>query len=196
MKIINSYLSYLPASVDPLSADVYLVNGNEYNYIVDTGSSDEALKFVSEVKNKRVIITHFHEDHMGNVPRLSVEDKDLYVGSYSAKVLKRGTVVRERLSFNDGPLVEIIPMPSSHAKGCLSVLLDHEILLMGDSFYGHNDKGYNVSLLYDQIKTLKELEFTWAYMSHDERRHSKTKIIRLLEMFYSKREQGKDYIDA
>ncbi len=194
MEEINEHISYLPASEEPLSADVYFIKGKEYNYIVDVGVNDEALKAVSDCPRKKVIITHFHEDHTGNVPRLDIHDEDLFAGPYSAKVLKRGTVVREKVSFDDGLLIEIIPMPSSHAKGCLAVLIDRDILIMGDSCYGHNEKGYNVSLLYDQIRLLKELEFTTAVMSHDERRHSKKKVIRLLEMYYSKRVQGQDYI--
>lgn len=195
MNEINGYLSFLPASEEPLSADVYFIKGKEYNYIVDVGNNEEAFKAVSECGNRRVIITHFHEDHMGNLPKLDIADDDLFVGSYTAKVCKRGTVVREKVSFSDGPLVEIIPMPSSHAKGCLCVLLDHDILLMGDSFYGHIDRGYNVSLLYDQMKAIRELEFTTAIMSHDTRTHSKKKLIRLLEMYYSRRVPGRDYIE-
>ncbi len=186
-------MSFLPASDEPLSADVYFVNGKEYNYIVDVGSCAEALNLVSETDRKRVILTHFHEDHTWNIRNLELDDKDLYVGNYTAKTINRGTVVREKVTFTDGPLIEVIPMPSSHAKGCLSVLINREILLMGDSYY-NCQKGYNVSLLYDQIRLLKELEFETAIMSHDERHHSKRKIIRLLESYYACRKQGEDYV--
>ena len=195
MEEINGHMSYLPASEEPLSADVYFIKGKEYNYIVDVGMNDEALKAVSDCPRRKVIISHFHEDPPGNVPRRDIRDEDVLVGAYSAKVLKRGTVVRKKVSFDDGHLIEIIPMPSSHEKGCLAVLIDRDILIMGDSFYGHNDKGYNVSLLYDQIRVLNDLEFNTAVMSHDERRHSKKKVIRLLEMYYSRRVQGQDYIN-
>ncbi len=195
LKEITEEIQYLPAVEEPLSADVYIIRGKEYTYVVDVGANDEAYETVRSVKGpKKVIITHFHGDHTGNLSRLNIPDEDLYVGAWMRKKYKLGTPVASVMEIHDGVELKVIPMASSHAKGCLAILVNGKCLLMGDSFYGHNDKGYNVSSLYDQIKQLKELDFEFAVMSHDERQHKKRKMLLLLEMYYAKRKPGEDYI--
>jgi hypothetical protein len=86
-----------------------------------------------------------------------------------------------------------LPLPSSHAKGSLTVIVNKTVILLGDGCYSNN-KGYNVSLLYDLIKILKAAEFTTAIKSHESKEYSKEELIEELETIYSLREKNNPYI--
>ena len=203
-KEINDRISFLPSSEDPLSADVYIIRGNKRTYVVDVGSSDEAWEYLSSLGKKAVVITHFHDDHMKNLRRLVVADEDLFISAQSRKVLatgaytaemprKSGIIVTDKVEISDGVRLVIVPMPSSHAKGSLAVSVDEEYLFLGDGFYC-SSKGYNVSLLSEQIKALKDLSFTRVIMSHDEKVYSRDEVISELEAIYGKRTKESPYI--
>jgi glyoxylase-like metal-dependent hydrolase (beta-lactamase superfamily II) len=203
VKRIDEKISFIPCSENPLSADVYLISGDEYTYVVDVGSSDQAFEQLQAIDKKRIIITHFHDDHMKNLRRMEVEDKDLFLTEQTRKVLdapvykelyvKKGTLVTAPITLTDGIKITVIPVPSSHAKGSLGVITDEEYLFLGDSFYS-SAKGYNVSLLYDEIRILKEMSFTKVIMSHDEKIYSREEIIGELESYYEKREKNNPFI--
>ena len=75
---INERISVLQSSEEPvLSADVYVIKGDRFSYIVDVGSNDEALTLVKSIPNKKIVITHFHDDHTDNLGRLEIPDEDM-----------------------------------------------------------------------------------------------------------------------
>ena len=193
-------IDFLPSSENPLSADVYLIRGDEYTYVVDVGSSDGAYALIQEIDKKKVIITHFHDDHMKNLSRLEIAKEDLFIGEHTQKVLripaynKEGTVVTAPITITDGVSITIWPVPSSHAKGSLGVTVDNEYLLIGDGYYC-SSKGYNVSLLHDEIKTLKGMSFTKVIKSHDEKIYDRDEVIAELENIYARNEKGNPYIN-
>lgn len=203
IKTINNIISFLPSSESPLSADVYAIKGDDYTYVIDVGSCDEAFEFINSIEKKKIIITHFHDDHMKNLKRLSIPESDLFLGDHAGKIFeskvysedapRRGTIVKSPMSIEDGISLTICPIPSSHAKGSLCVTIDNEYLFLGDAFYC-SIKGYNVSLLYDEIQTLKGLSFTKAVMSHDEKIYSRDEIISRLESIYAKKDKSSPYI--
>ncbi len=203
MKTITDRISFLPSSEDPLSADVYVIRGDERSYVVDVGSCDAAYNLISSLGKRTIVITHFHDDHMKNLRRMEVEDKNLFLTEQTRKVLdapvykelyvKKGTLVTAPITLTDGIKITVIPVPSSHAKGSLGVITDEEYLFLGDSFYS-SAKGYNVSLLYDEIRILKEMSFTKVIMSHDEKIYSREEIIGELESYYEKREKNNPFI--
>lgn len=204
MKRISDRISFLPSTDNPLSAEVYVIHGNSMSYVVDVGSSDEAYKLVNSIEKKIVIITHFHDDHMKNIRRIEISDENLFVGTYTGKVLARedshednikhfGTVVTSAKEISDGVKVHIVPIPSSHAKGSLGVIVDDEYLLMGDAFYC-SAKGYNVSLLAEEIRCLKKLVFSKMIMSHDEKNYTKDEVLSELERIYERRVPGNPLI--
>ena len=193
IKTITDNITFLPASENPLSADVYFIKGKERTYIIDVGSNDEAYGLVNEVDNKTVIITHFHEDHASNLKRIELEDENLLVGDYTQEAYNKGTVVKEPLEINDGLSIKVFAIANSHAKGALCVTVNDEYLFLGDSFYC-SIKGYNVSLLHDEIEFLKSVDFSKAIFSHEEKIHTKDEVIRELEECFSKREAGNPYI--
>ncbi len=191
---INDYISKIVCSDNPLSADVYIIKGDKHTYIVDVGSNEEALENLKSITNKKIIITHFHADHMGNLKALAPENNDLYVGDYTAKYYGGGTVVKEPVHIEDGVVIDIFPLPSSHAKGCLTILVNKKLILLGDGCYS-NIKGYNVSVTFDMIKVLKNIDFTTAIKSHDDTLYTKDELITELGTIYSKKEKDKPYID-
>ena len=193
IKTITDNITFLPASEAPLSADVYFIKGKERTYIIDVGSNDEALNLVEATENKTVIITHFHEDHASNLKRIEIDDSDLLVGDYTNKVYNKGTLIKEPALINDGVTIKVFAIANSHAKGSLCVTVNDEYLFIGDSYYC-SAKGYNVSLLHDEIEFLRDLDFTKVICSHEEKIHTKEEVIKELEECYSKREAGNPYI--
>ena len=190
---MGSFIKRIEMSENPLSADVFFVQGREYTYIVDVGSNDASYEAVKAIPKKKIIITHFHADHAENLRRLKPADEDLYVGDYTAKYYGGGTVIKEPMHIEDGVFMDIFPLPSSHAKGSLTIVVNKSVILLGDGCYSNN-KGYNVSLLHDMIEILKAAEFTTAIKSHESKEYSKEELIEELETIYSLREKNNPYI--
>ena len=65
--------------------------------------------------------------------------------------------------------------------------------MIGDGYYC-STKGYNVSLLYDEIKTLKGMSFAKVIKSHDEKIYDRDEVIAELEKIYARNEKGNPYI--
>ena len=159
---------------------------------------------------KNVVISHFHRDHLLNVQRMcggeiSLDIDALYVGAYTSKTFGEiedvaKNVVMEPLSFDDGVQIRILPMPNSHAKGSLALVVDDYVFL-GDATYpmvGHGAPDvYNVQILGEQIKLLKLLTSTRFCLSHKRGLvRDKTSVIQFLESVYARRQKNENYIVA
>ena len=71
---ITEQISYIKASDNPLSADVILVEGQKYLYVFDVGNNEQVAEYINSLpKKKRVVLSHFHTDHMGNIGRVAWE---------------------------------------------------------------------------------------------------------------------------
>lgn len=82
--VITDRISYIKASENPLSADVILVDGQKYLYVFDVGNNEQVAEYLNSIpKKKRVILSHFHTDHMGNIGR--VEWESVYFGGNTEK---------------------------------------------------------------------------------------------------------------
>ena len=193
MNKISDNITFLQSSDEPLSADVYFIEGNEYTYIIDAGSNDSAYELITGIDKKKIIITHFHQDHCGNLNRIDIEDEDLYVGSYTHKTLKKGTIVDSEITISDGQEIRIIPIKNSHAKDSLCVVVNNEYLFLGDAFYS-TMKGYNVSLLHDEIALLESIPFSKAVFSHDNSIYDRDYVIGSLKEIFGKRQKDNPYI--
>lgn len=190
---VEDYLIYLEETREPLSADVYFIRGNKYTYIFDVGSNKDSRELIDKIDDKIVIISHFHQDHIGNMRFVKDKVKEVYLGDYTYKILGYGNVIKDIYEINDGINIKIISIPNSHAKGSLCVIINNKYLLIGDALYS-NRYGYNVSLLNEQLKLLKKLEFEYVISSHKKKMYSKDNIIHELEYYYSKRSKDKPYI--
>lgn len=226
---LTDRIHYLQMSNDPLSADVIAVRGDSAWWIFDVGACDEAAQFINELPRilvddvsnlakrdngvrlaKNVVISHFHRDHLLNVQRMcggeiSLDIDALYVGAYTSKTFGEiegvaKNVVMEPLSFDDGVQIQILPMPNSHAKGSLALIVDDYVFL-GDATYpmvGHGSPDvYNVQILGEQIKLLKTLTPTRFCLSHKRGLvRDKTSVIQFLESVYARRQKNENYIVA
>jgi len=209
---LTDRIQYLQMSYDPLSADVVAVRGDSAWWIFDVGACDEAVDFINALprEKKNVVISHFHRDHLLNVQRMysgeiSLDINALYVGAYTSKTFGEvegvaKNVVMEPLAFDDGVQIQILPMPNSHAKGSLALIVDDYVFL-GDATYpmvGHGSPDvYNVQILGEQIKLLKTLKPTRFCLSHKRGLvRDKTSVLMFLESVYARRQKNENYIVA
>jgi len=217
---LTDRIRYLQMSYEPLSADVVAVRGDSAWWIFDVGACDEAAKFINDLPRnlvddvanlaKNVVISHFHRDHLLNVQRMcsgeiSLDIDALYVGAYTSKTFGEiegvaKNVVMEPLSFDDGVQIQILPMPNSHAKGSLALIVDDYVFL-GDATYpmvGHGSPDvYNVQILEQQIKLLKSLTASRFCLSHKRGLvRDKSSVIQFLESVLARRQKNENYIVA
>jgi len=190
---ITDNISYLKATENPLSADVVFVKQSDCTWIFDVGSSDKAFEEIQRITGqKNIVISHFHQDHTANLSRLSYDK--LFVGGYSAKFVN-ATVLIEETDF--GERISIMPIPSSHSKGCL-VLRCGDYAFVGDAIYLTEKKGrpcYNAQKLKEEIDFLKKLDVKYIGVSHARVFvRPKQGIIRMLETIYSKRNGNDPWI--
>lgn len=214
IKQVNDVISYVPASMNPLSSDIGIVRGTERTYLYDVGSSLPALKYINSLPdNKAIIISHFHGDHTWwlsdhthgehgvasddnistnyNRPRFSA----LYVSneSYKHTVPKDKPtdpveLVKEKVVIDDGVHLEIIPIPCTHCKGSLILTVDGEYAFLGDSTYANRVNGvtyYNAQLLKSEIEVLEALPQEKFLLSHDNKFvRPKKAVLRQLKSIY------------
>lgn len=204
--VICNRVQYLPATREPLSADVIAVRGDRAWWIFDVGMSAAAADFVNglqgvsatgEPLKKNIVISHFHRDHLLNLQRavageIHMPFDGLFVGPQSFKYTRQGTVVTEPLVFEDGVRIRIMPIPSSHAKGSLVMTVDDEIAFLGDATYptvGHGAPDtYNVQLLQEEIRYLQELDVKSFALSHRKCLvQTKDSVVQFLQAVYAKR---------
>ena len=85
---ITEQISYIKASDNPLSADVILVEGEEYLYVFDVGNNEQVAEYLNSLpKKKKVILSHFHTDHIGNIGRVKWES--VYFGANTEKYFQQ-----------------------------------------------------------------------------------------------------------
>lgn len=219
---LTDRIQYLQMSYDPLSADVVAVRGDSAWWIFDVGACDEAVDFINALPHspvnecavtplkKNIVISHFHRDHLLNVMRdlqgdVSLDFDAIYVGAYTSKTFGEiegvvKNVVMEPVSFDDGVKIQILPIPNSHAKGSLALIVDDYVFL-GDATYpmvGHGTPDvYNVQILGEQIKLLKSLKSTRFCLSHKRGLvRDKDSVIQFLESVYARRRKNENYIEA
>ncbi len=217
---ISDNISYLPATENPLSADVIFIQNDDALWIFDCGRSDEAfleiLKFQDFAKKNNLtlnlVISHFHEDHTDNLIRVLPDF--VYAGDFTVRhfgwnsvsfqenLLKNGNsqakieIVRESKSFQNGS-VQLIPLVNSHAKGSLCLRFKN-FLFLGDAVYPTEKKGlecYNVQQLHQEIQTLKNTPCEYFCISHAKYFvKSKESIIKHLEEIYAKKNGNDPWI--
>ncbi len=218
---LNDRIQYLQVSYEPLSADVVTVRGDSAWWIFDVGACDMAVDFINALPRnpanddavplkKNIVISHFHRDHLLNVVRhcngeVSLDFDTLYVGSHASKVVgeisgHEKITVSSPLSFDDGMHIEILPIPNSHAKGSLILVVD-DFVFLGDATYpmvGHGEPDvYNVQILEQQIKMLKSLTASRFCLSHKRGLvRDKSSVIQFLESVLARRQKNENYIVA
>lgn len=172
--------------------------------------TSECIKNATVPLKKNIVISHFHRDHLLNVVRhcngeVSLDFDTLYVGSHASKVVgeiagHEKITVSSPLLFDDVVHIEILPVPNSHAKGALALIVD-DFVFLGDATYpmvGHGEPDvYNVQILEQQIKMLKSLTASRFCLSHKRGLvRDKSSVIQFLESVLARRQKNENYIVA
>ena len=183
MERINSVITYIPASLEPLSADVYFIEGDICCYIFDVGNNKAALQEISAVKKEKVVIlSHYHNDHTGNIDKVNY--KELYVGDLTKETIQRGTVVTDEFVIHDGVELLIQHCPSPHVNGSLIVTVNKEYTLIADLYFTR--AGYDKELANEMLKELEALETKYFVVSHQQGENifEKQKLIAELKEYF------------
>lgn len=214
---VNDRIQYLPASDNPLSADVGIIRGDSKTWFFDVGNCDGAFEIIrNEERETGIVISHFHPDHMGNlsgllgvsgneVPqnhsdtgKITPPKATVYVGEHTYKYTKTGEIIQKELFIEDGCRLHIFPIPSSHAKGSLGLEVDEEFAFLGDATYATNKNGrisYNVQLLREEIKVLSALKAKAFLLSHKTPMlQPRDEVLEGLNRIYDMRKKGEAYI--
>ncbi len=207
---ITKEISYIKSSTEPLSAEVGIIEGKEYIYLFDVGNNKEVSEYLETLpKKKKIILSHFHPDHIGNIGKLSFET--LYIGANTEKYLQQyisndmmekmaesTEVILERILVEDGVKLEIYPIPNSHAKGSLALVVNESYVFLGDALYSKTKNGkyvYNAQLLKEEIELLKKLSAKFIISSHAISPIREKNIeLSKLEEIYAKRQKDDAYI--
>lgn len=192
---ITDKISYLPSTRNPLSCEIVFIKGTDCTWIFDTGLSREAAEEINRIEGKKkVVISHWHPDHTMNLAKIKYDE--LYVSKNTKKYTWRGTVIEKDTDFGD---VQVILLPSSHAKGCLCLLCG-DYAFMGDGTYSKERKGnhtYNVQLLQSEIEVLERIPCRYVCLDHDPVFiQERSDLIVLHKTIFDRKEEGNPVISV
>lgn len=185
----------LKGGENPLSCDVALIDTDNYLYVCEAGNKEEIVTKLNEInKEKIIIISHFHLDHIANLNKLNYSK--LYVGDNTYRYTQAGQIVSEDIYIDN---LHLFKIPCCHAKGSIGLEYD-EYAFIGDALAPTNKNGeyvYNAQLLKQEIDTFKKLKANYFVSSHNmEEYKTKDEVINYLESIYSRREKSNSYISA
>lgn len=165
MKKISENIKYLSSTDNPLSAEVYFINGDNYCYIYDVGNNKDSLSEISNIKKDIVVIlSHYHEDHTGNINKINYHN--LYVGELTYDKIGQGSIIKDRFAIKDGSEIEIRYCPSPHVDGCLIVTVNKEYTLIADLYFTRPP--FNKTKVVEMIEALKNIDTKFFVISHEE----------------------------
>lgn len=187
---LSQNISWLPATQKPFSCDIIFIQDSDssgfFTWIFDVGFGSIAQEQINAVEGrKKIVISHFHPDHIINLPRVTYDE--LYVSRYTKKYTHSGVVICEAV---ESGCVKILPMPSNHAKGCLA-LLSGKYAFLGDGAFCKY-KGihhvYNPQILKDMIDFMESLDCKYFCLDHEQKFiQPKDEVIALYKSIYARR---------
>ena len=190
---ISDKISYIPATENPLSADIGIIKGGEQTWLYDVG--DGAAVIDGLTGSFQVVLSHFHQDHTGNLQKLDIQN--LYVSGETQRHVGRGILVTQDIFLG---AMHLFPIPSSHCKGCLGLEIDEAYAFVGDALYCKAKNGeylFNAQLLRDEIAVLKKLKAPYLLVSHHPGLvRPREEVIAEFEELYAQRDMGSDIISV
>lgn len=163
MSSLTPRICRIPPVDEPLSSDVFIIEGNERCYVFDVGTSDAAYEAVAALKKPvTVILSHFHRDHIGNMSRLA--PAEVLAGARTCKYVPNATLVDAPLVIRDGVTIVVQPCVSPHAPGCLIATVDGEVTFIGDLHYARSGTGQGEAK--GMLNVLKKLNTRCFVPSH------------------------------
>lgn len=219
VETITDALSYIPASEEPLSADVGIFYTENRIWLFDVGNGEKTIEAIegsfAKLQNGQpvdartlqhnriplsIVISHFHPDHMGNIGNFA--GADIYVGANTAKYLddvvcskNHIITVTEDVFIDD---VHVFPLPSSHAKGSLGLEIAGKYAWLGDGAYTcmkGGKKCYNAGILKEEIEVLERLHAEYVLLSHQKQIvRPKDTVVGWLKSIYKSRIDNEPYV--
>ena len=169
---INNLISYISPTENPLSANVVMIQGKEALWLYDVGNHPDIPQVIEQFRDGRkvnAILSHFHEDHIGNLPGMGVDE--VYQGKYTHRHTDMGTVVEDDIYIQDGDVLYAM-------QKC-----------------GHNL--YNAGILKEEINVLQNIKAEKFMLSHRTPfEKPKGIIMRWLGEIYDRRVKGEVYIET
>ena len=188
---ISDKISYIPATENPLSADIGIIREGGQTWLYDVGDGAAAIDGLTG--SFQVVLSHFHQDHTGNLQRLNIQS--LYVSGETRRHTGIGTVVNEDLYFG---ALHLFPLPSSHCKGCLGLEVEGRYAFVGDALYCKTKNGaytFSVQLVHDLLAVLKRLTAPDLLVSHFPGMiRPRAEVIAEFEALYAMRQPGNNEI--
>ncbi len=187
---ITERISRLPATTKPFSCDIIFIKAKDeqgdFTWIYDVGVGTGAANAINQIQGrKKIVISHFHPDHILNLPFVKYDE--LFVTKYTKKYTRVGTIITEPID-SDG--VKILPMPSSHAKGCLAIICDGYAFLGDGAFckYKGIHHVYNPQILYEMIQFLEKADCHHFCLDHEQNFiQEREPVINLYKEIYKRR---------
>ena len=184
MNTIGKKIKYLPATNDPLSADVYCIEGDKYCYVYDVGNDERSLQYINQIgKEKVVVLSHHHKDHTGNI--VGLHYRDLYVGKKTYEIIGKGIIVEDALTINDGVRIDVSHCVSPHTEGSLIITVDNEYTLIADLYFTRPP--FDEEKAMKMIDFLRNIDTQYFVISHQENENviPKEKLIAELTVYFS-----------
>lgn len=190
---VNDYISYISPMQDPLSANVVMITLRDRMLLYDVGCGHGIPEYLNNISGrKEAVLSHFHPDHIANFDKINLDE--LYVSKHTLGYTHRG--VTDMAELMEG--VEIIPLPSTHAKGSLALRVN-EYLFTGDAFGPGMKAGkavVNAGFLLEDIKILEKSPAKYVCESHVAQFvRPKEEILNRLKSLYMRRDKEAPYID-
>lgn len=165
MNTIGERIKYLPAMNDPLSADVFCIDGDQFCYVYDVGNNAHSLHCINQTsKEKIIVLSHYHKDHTGNIE--GVHYRNLFVGKKTYEAIGKGVIVEDKLTINDGVRIEIAHCVSPHTDGSLMVTIDNEYTLIADLYFTRPP--FDKEKAMKMIDSLRSIDTKYFVISHQE----------------------------
>lgn len=165
MIMIAENIRYIPATNDPLSADVYFIEGDSHCYIYDVGNNEDSLRHINGVpKDKTIILSHYHKDHTGNIDRTDYQT--LYVGKKTYETISKGSIIEDVLTIHDGVKIEIIHCTSPHTEGSLIINVDNTYTFIADLYFTRPP--FESEKAMKMIQSLRNIDTKFFVVSHQE----------------------------
>ena len=134
-------IEQIRAVFDNFSYVIYCLNKQDAAIVDPTFDATKALDFVSskDLNLKYIILTHYHNDHTGDTPRLKNTFPNVKIISSKSDGEKLGFKIDLFVSDNDELKVGDINLKflstPGHTKGGICIIVDNQAILTGDTLF-------------------------------------------------------------
>ena len=154
----------VPPVREPLSSDVFVVEGEKRCYVFDVGTSDAAYEAVRGLpKPVWVFLSHFHRDHIGNMSRLNPER--VLGGVRTRKYVENCLPVEKDMLVEDGVRILVQPIVCPHTPGSIIMTVNDTYTFLGDAPYARPGEGRGEAK--GMLNVLKKLNTRYLIASHN-----------------------------